>query len=73
MQWADVLALAGDAADNVPGVKGVGIKTAPKLLQQFGDLETLLASVDQIEKKVSATNCVTIHCISHCCDMWFGL
>ena len=47
-----MLALAGDAADNIPGVKGVGIKTAPKLLQQFGDLETLLARADEVEKKV---------------------
>ena len=52
VQLADVLALAGDAADNIPGVKGVGIKTAPKLLQQFGDLETLLARADEVEKKV---------------------
>lgn len=60
VQWADVLALAGDSADNVPGVKGVGIKTAPKLLQQFGDLETLLANADQVEKKVSdfAQHCI---------------
>ena len=53
LQWADVLALSGDAAENIPGVKGIGIKTAPKLLQQFGDLESLLANAEQVEKKVN--------------------
>lgn len=47
MQWADVLALSGDASDNVPGVAGVGSKTALALLQQFGDLEGVLGGADQ--------------------------
>ncbi|MDP9423102.1 MAG: DNA polymerase I [Pseudomonadota bacterium] len=46
----DVLALMGDSVDNVPGVPGVGPKTATQLIQQFGDLETVLASTDQISK-----------------------
>jgi len=46
----DVLALMGDSVDNVPGVPGVGPKTASQLIQQFGDLETVLASVEQITK-----------------------
>ncbi len=46
----DVLALMGDSVDNVPGVPGVGPKTATQLIQQFGDLETVLASTDQITK-----------------------
>jgi DNA polymerase-1 len=46
----DVLALMGDSVDNVPGVPGVGPKTASQLIQQFGDLETVLASTDQIAK-----------------------
>jgi len=40
-QIADLLALAGDATDNVPGVKGVGRKTAAKLLRQYGSVEAI--------------------------------
>src|SRR5215212_7218742 len=46
----DVLALMGDSVDNVPGVPGIGPKTASQLIQQFGDLETVLASTDEITK-----------------------
>ncbi len=44
--------LAGDASDNIPGVPGVGDKTATKLLQQWGTVENLLANVDQIGGKL---------------------
>src|ERR671921_958213 len=44
----DVLALMGDSVDNVPGVPGIGPKTASQLIQQFGDLQTVLASTDEI-------------------------
>jgi len=44
----DFIGLKGDTSDNIPGVPGIGEKTAAQLLQQFGDLETVLASVDQI-------------------------
>ncbi|RST32078.1 DNA polymerase I [Sphingomonas ginkgonis] len=46
----DVLALMGDSVDNVPGVPGIGPKTATQLVQQYGDLETVLASTEEIKK-----------------------
>ncbi|MBA3669050.1 MAG: DNA polymerase I [Sphingomonas sp.] len=46
----DVLALMGDSVDNVPGVPGIGPKTASQLIQTYGDLETVLASTDEITK-----------------------
>ncbi|HEY0178156.1 MAG TPA: 5'-3' exonuclease H3TH domain-containing protein [Dokdonella sp.] len=47
-QVADFLALTGDATDNVPGVPGIGAKTAAVLLQHFGSLEALLARADEV-------------------------
>ena len=46
----DVQALAGDSSDNVPGVQGIGIKTAAELITEFGDLETLLSNAGQIKQ-----------------------
>ena len=46
----DVQALAGDASDNVPGVAGIGIKTAAQLITEYGDLETLLARAGEIKQ-----------------------
>ena len=46
----DVLALMGDSVDNVPGVPGIGPKTASQLIVDFGDLETVLASTEAIKK-----------------------
>lgn len=48
-QVIDLLALMGDASDNIPGCKGVGEKTAVQLLQQFGSVENLLAHTDQLK------------------------
>ncbi|MCX7555172.1 hypothetical protein OS175_14945 [Marinicella sp. S1101] len=48
-QVCDFLALAGDQVDNIPGVKGVGVKTAQVLLNHFNDLDTLLSRCNEIE------------------------
>jgi DNA polymerase-1 len=50
-QVVDYLALVGDSSDNVPGVKGIGEKGATQLLQEFGDLETMLARADEVKAK----------------------
>jgi DNA polymerase-1 len=46
----DVQALAGDPTDNVPGVPGIGVKTAAQLINEYGDLETLLARASEIKQ-----------------------
>ncbi len=46
----EVQALAGDSVDNVPGVPGIGIKTAAQLINEYGDLETLLARAGEIKQ-----------------------
>ena len=51
-QIRDLLALQGDAVDNIPGIPSIGIKTAQKLIQQFGTLENLLANTDQLTGKL---------------------
>ena len=49
LQVIDLLGLMGDSSDNIPGCKGVGEKTAIQLLQQFGSIDNLLASTDQLK------------------------
>ena len=49
LQIIDLLGLMGDSSDNIPGCKGVGEKTAIQLLQQFGSIDNLLASTDQLK------------------------
>jgi len=46
----DVQSLAGDSVDNVPGVPGIGIKTAAQLINEYGDLETLLERASEIKQ-----------------------
>jgi DNA polymerase-1 len=46
----DIQALAGDSVDNVPGAPGIGVKTAAQLIEQFGDLESLLAGAETIKQ-----------------------
>ncbi len=48
-QVIDLLGLMGDSSDNIPGCVGVGEKTAVKLLQEFGDIDTLLANTDKLK------------------------
>ena len=49
LQVIDLLGLMGDSSDNIPGCQGVGEKTAIQLLQQFGSIDNLLASTDQLK------------------------
>jgi len=46
----DVQSLAGDSVDNVPGVRGIGVKTAAELINEYGDLETLLKRASEIKQ-----------------------
>ncbi|MBI5833368.1 MAG: DNA polymerase I [Armatimonadetes bacterium] len=50
-QVVDMLTLMGDTSDNVPGVPGIGPKTAAQLVTEFGDLDNLLANLDQVKGK----------------------
>ena len=50
-QVIDVQSLAGDSSDNIPGVPGIGIKTAAELINKYKNLETLLKKIDEIPQK----------------------
>ncbi len=55
----DLIGLKGDTSDNIPGVPGIGDKTAAQLLQEYGDLEGVLANIDRIsgaKRKENLTN-----------------
>ncbi len=54
----DVQSLAGDSVDNVPGVPGIGIKTAAQLINEFGDLESLLTRASEIKQKKRRENLI---------------
>ncbi|MEP4703973.1 MAG: 5'-3' exonuclease H3TH domain-containing protein, partial [Hyphomicrobiales bacterium] len=54
----DLQALAGDSTDNVPGVPGIGAKTAAQLLLEYGDLETLLARAGEIKQNKRRENLI---------------
>jgi DNA polymerase-1 len=58
-QIVDFLSLVGDASDNVPGIPGVGGKTAALLLQQFGSLEAALDSADKVRNRRVAAGLAT--------------
>jgi DNA polymerase I len=77
-QVVDVLALMGDSTDNIPGVPGIGEKTAIKLIGQFGTLEALLARTGELtgraketlqqnrDQAVLSKRLATIHCETPC-------
>ncbi|GAB2186360.1 DNA polymerase I [Roseibium sp. LAB1] len=54
----EVQSLAGDSVDNVPGVPGIGLKTAALLINEFGDLESLLAKADTIKQNKRRENLI---------------
>ncbi len=54
----DVQSLAGDSTDNVPGVPGIGIKTAALLINEYGDLDTLLEKAENIKQKKRRENLI---------------
>ena len=54
----DVQSLAGDSTDNVPGVPGIGIKTAAQLIVEYGDLDTLLERAEEIKQPKRRQNLV---------------
>ena len=54
----DVQALAGDSTDNIPGVPGIGIKTAAELINEYGDLDTLLGKAEEIKQPKRRENLI---------------
>ncbi len=52
MQFIDILALMGDASDNIPGAKGIGEKTAAKLIAEYGSAEAVIANANQLKGKI---------------------
>jgi DNA polymerase-1 len=54
-QWVDYRSLVGDSSDNLPGAKGIGEKTAARLLQEWGSLEALYANLEALSPKVRAS------------------
>ncbi len=54
----DIQALAGDSADNVPGVPGIGVKTATLLINEYGDLDSLLERAGEIKQKKRRENLI---------------
>jgi DNA polymerase-1 len=51
-QIVDFLSLSGDASDNIPGVPGIGEKTARRLIEKFGSLDALLRNIEQLDEKI---------------------
>jgi len=60
-QWVDVMALAGDTSDNIPGVPGIGEKTAIQLIKAFGTTERLFQSLDKVTQTKLRENLTRFH------------
>lgn len=56
-QIVDLLALMGDSSDNIPGIEGVGPKTASQLLQEFGSLDEIFANTEKLSEKKTGSYC----------------
>lgn len=54
----EVQALAGDKTDNIPGIPGIGVKTAAQLIQEYGDVETLLQRAEEIKQNKRRENLI---------------
>jgi DNA polymerase I len=80
-QFTDYQSLLGDSADNIPGVKGIGAKTAEALIKEYGSLDNIYENIENIEKKRWKTlleegrelafiskQLVTLHKECHCID-----
>ena len=59
-KYLDYVALKGDASDNIPGVPGVGEKTAAKLVQDFGSVEELLTRTDELKGKLKENDAASV-------------
>ena len=64
-----MLGLMGDAVDNIPGIPGIGEKTAQKLIADFGSVENLIASADQLKGKLKE-NVVNLPSKDCCPNNW---
>ena len=53
-QWTDFVALKGESSDNLPGVPGIGDKTAATLINTYGDIEGVIAHADELKPKIQA-------------------
>lgn len=58
-QMVDIMGLAGDSADNIPGVPGIGMKTAAALIQSYGSIDGVYSEIDSLTKKKQRENLIT--------------
>ena len=76
LQVIDILGLWGDAVDNIPGVPGVGEKTAKKLISTYGSIETLIENTADLKRETQRKCrkfCRASHFIQTTCHDYIGL